>query len=197
MLEVPKEYPIKGLTHGVRQWKYDNNMYVQHGVEAKQPHPMSEPSKKAAPAPRREVPTPFRGEGRHPQGGGCCPMTRSAFMGERRRRSGERRNVPEGRVLLRRAAVNTRRSVEDGRGVPALGECRPGRGSAFPYFMGYGEEGTPHQTTPFAPGRSKTSRVTACLNDMVVPKRGSMGAATNSEDSVPMKTPISMVSAKP
>lgn len=100
------------------------------------------------------------------------------------------------RSSARRAAVNARRAIEAGRGIPASGNVVRG-GPAFPQFMGYGEEEPPYQTTPFAPGRSKTSRVTACLNDMVVPKRGSMGAATNSEDNVPMKTPISMVSAKP
>ncbi len=63
--------------------------------------------------------------------------------------------------------------------------------------MGVKEGGSLSQTTPCSPGFSNESVVTIDLNLELSPNRGRMGAATNSEERVPMKTPMSMVRAKP
>ena len=157
-------------------------------------------SKRSGAGTEEGVPTPFEERGDILRGMDAA-RTRSPSQGK----GGEPgwRRKPGIRVCItRRAAVKrpTRRLWRtESQGVnPVLREHRQGSVDV-PMFMETrrGEENSRHHTTPCSPGRSKTPRVTAVLNDVVSPNRGSIGAATNREETVPMKTPISMVSAKP
>ena len=104
--------------------------------------------------------------------------------------------------ITRRAAVKrpTRRLRRtESQGVnPVLPDHQQGSVDG-PVFMetGRGEEVSRHQTTPCSPGRSKTPRVTAVLNERVSPNREALALRRTGRKSLPMKTPMSIVNAKP